>query len=235
MQLLKNKYSLAIIFAILVISCNKGITERTIPDFEPTTTDALGGSWKTIVLTDGSEPMIAAPDAVTSAAYQAELTNITQLQNNLTTTDKQLIDDWKSSGIIKWNTLARELVAKYNLPPEANADGTYPVPSAANPAGYPKFPFANPPYASRAYAYLHVAIYDALVSCWKYKYQYNRKAPSTNDSKIKTLETIRPDLPSYPSEDAVVAQVSFRLLKTFFPLDSALQLQMANNQKKAKL
>ncbi|MBC7650341.1 MAG: phosphatase PAP2 family protein [Deinococcales bacterium] len=235
MQLLKNKYSIAIIFATLVISCNKGITERTIPDFEPTTTDALGGSWKTIVLANGSEPLIAAPDAVTSAAYQAELTNITQLQNNLSTADKQLIDDWKSSGIIKWNTLARELVAKYNLPPEANADGTYPVPSAANPAGYPKFPFANPPYASRAYAYLHVAIYDALVSCWKYKYQYNRKAPSTNDTKIKALETIQSDLPSYPSDDAVVAQVSFRLLKTFFPLDSALQLQMANNQKKAKL
>ena len=234
MQLLKNKYPVAIIFALIISSCNKNITERVVPDFEPTTIDALGGSWKTIVLTDGSEPTIAAPDAVNSTNYQTELTNIVQLQSNLSAADKQLIDTWKSSGVVKWNTLARDLVAKYNLPPEANADGTYPIPSAANPAGYPKFPFANPPYASRAYAYLNVAIYDALVSCWKYKYQYNRKAPIVNNANIKALENIQTDLPSYPSEDAVVAQVSYRILKTFFPLDSALQYQMAIDQKMAK-
>ena len=108
MQLLKNKYPVAIIFALIISSCNKNITERVVPDFEPTTIDALGGTWKTIVLTDGSEPTIAAPDAVNSTNYQTELTNIVQLQSNLSAYDKQLIDTWKSSGVVKWNTLARD-------------------------------------------------------------------------------------------------------------------------------
>ena len=156
-----------------------------------------------------------APDAVSSAAYQTELTNIVQAQAALSGSDKELINRWKNSGILRWNAKARELVARFNLPPEANPDGTYPVPNAANPGAYPNFPFSNPPYASRAYAYLSVAIYDALVSCWKYKFQYNRKSPAANDPKVQALETIQTDLPSYPSEDAVVAQVSYRMLKTF--------------------
>jgi len=60
-------------------------------------------------------------------------------------------------------------MAKYNLPPYQNADGTYPIPSSANPFSYPFFPFSNPPYAARAYAYVSAAQYDALVACWYYK------------------------------------------------------------------
>ena len=71
----------------------------------------------------------------------------------------------------------RALVAKYNLPPYQNPDGTYPIPSANNPLAYPLFPFANPPYAARAYAYVSAAQYDALVAAYFYKQQYNRAAP----------------------------------------------------------
>ncbi|MGK0740239.1 hypothetical protein ACSFCT_26510, partial [Yokenella regensburgei] len=70
----------------------------------------------------------------------------------------------------------RELVAKHNLPPYQNDDGTYPIPTAANPFSYPQFPFANPPYAARAYAYVSVAQYDALVAAYFYKRQYSRVA-----------------------------------------------------------
>ena len=70
----------------------------------------------------------------------------------------------------------RGLVAKYNLPPYQSPDGTYPIPSAANPFTYPLFPFANPPYAARAYAY-STAQYDALVACWYYETKFNRQAP----------------------------------------------------------
>ena len=35
----------------------------------------------------------------------------------------------------------RELVAKHNLPPYQNEDGTYPIPSSANPFAYPEFLF----------------------------------------------------------------------------------------------
>nr|MCU0326154.1 phosphatase PAP2 family protein [Spirosomataceae bacterium] len=90
----------------------------------------------------------------------------------------------------------------------------------------PKFPFANPPYTARALAYLSVAQYDALVAAWHYKYKYNRKAPSKNDASVSTLLPVS-DLPSYPSEDAVVAAASYTILVAMFPgevpyLDSKL-------------
>ena len=80
----------------------------------------------------------------------------------------------------------------------------------------PKFPFANPPYTARALAYLSVAQYDALVAAWNYKFKYNRKAPSKTDASVKAILPVT-DLPSYPSEDAVVAEASFAILKAMFP------------------
>lgn len=220
---------------MMMISCNKDIIERSVPAFEPLSLDTAAGKWKTVHLASGSEIAVAAPEAPGSAAYKAEIEQIISLQGNLSGEDKKTIEKWKSSGVIKWNEVARGLVAIYNLPPKANADGTYPAPSAANPGAIPKFPFANPPYASRAYAYLHTAIYDALVTVWANKMKYKRYSPAVNDSRVKSLEAIQTDLPSYPSEDAAVAQVAFRMLKVLFPNDSVMLLKTATDQKRAKI
>ena len=117
---------------------------------------------------------------------------------------------------LRWNEILRELVAKHNLPPYQNPDGTYPAPNANNPLAYPQFPFANPPYAARAYAYVAAAQYDALVAAWHYKKLYNRAAPYTVDATVNALIP-KSDLPSYPSEDAVVAGVVGEMMKLFFP------------------
>src|SRR5260221_7580707 len=109
-----------------------------------------------------------------------------------------------------------ELVAKYTLPPYQNLDGTYPIPSSANPFAYPLFPFSNPPYAARAYGYVSAAQYDALVACWYYKNLYKRPAPYKVDSTVKTYIT-KTDLPSYPSEAAVLAGVTAEMMKLLFP------------------
>jgi hypothetical protein len=227
--------AIILIALVAVSSCSKDVDERVVPEFESTSLDSTGGAWKTIHLASSSEINISAPEAISSPAYKAELDQIVSLQQSMSTEDSRIINTWKNSGVIKWNEVARELVSVYNIPPEANADGTYPVPSAANPGAYPKFPFANPPYASRAYAYLHTAMYDALVTVWKYKFQYKRMSPAVNDSRVKALETLQDGMPSYPSEDAAVAQVAFRMLKVLFPNDTVMLLQMATDQKKAKI
>ena len=167
----------------LLASCNKDVNERVVADFEPVSLDSTGGTWKTIHLVSSTDINVPVPQAINSAAYKAELDQIVSMQQAMSTEDNKIVNRWKNSGVIKWNEVARELVSVYNIPPEANADGTYPVPSAANPGAYPKFPFANPPYASRAYAYLHTAMYDALVTVWKYKFQYKRMSPAVNDSR----------------------------------------------------
>ncbi|HSF45441.1 MAG TPA: vanadium-dependent haloperoxidase [Chitinophagaceae bacterium] len=227
---------LYIIMGFLVLSsCSKDVDERVVADFEPVSLDSTGGTWKTIHLASSADVSIPVPEAVNSTAYKAEIDQIVSMQQTMSAEDNRIVSRWKNSGVIRWNEVARELVAVYNIPPEANADGTYPAPSAANPGAYPKFPFANPPYASRAYAYLHTAMYDALVTVWKYKFQHKRMSPAVNDSRVKALETLQDGLPSYPSEDAAVAQVAYRMLRVLFPNDTLMLQQMAAEQKKAKM
>ena len=63
---------------------------------------------------------------------------------------------------------------------------------------------------------MSVAQYEALKAAWFYKFQYNRLSPAKADPDIRTLVPIS-DLPSYPSEDAVMAGVTVQLLSTLFP------------------
>jgi membrane-associated phospholipid phosphatase len=118
---------------------------------------------------------------------------------------------------LRWNEIMRALVAKYNLAPQDSA-GVYPIPSAANPFAYPQFPFSNPPYAARSYAYVTVAQYDALVAAYKVKMQYKRAAPYKIDASI-TPSVPKSDLPSFPSDDAVLATVTFEVMKNLFPTE----------------
>ena len=97
-----------------------------------------------------------------SAAYQAELAAIKTAQAALTDAQRQYIEYWSGGGVLRWNQILRELVARVNLPPAPRDDGTYPAPDAENPFADPQFPFANPPYAARAYSYVSVAQFEAL-------------------------------------------------------------------------
>src|SRR6185369_2754907 len=134
--------------------------------------------------------------------YIAQVNEIKTWQANITSAEKDMVKYWSAGAVLRWNEILRDLVAKHNLPPYQNADGTYPFPSANNPLAYPQFPFANPPYAARAYGYVSAATYDALVAAYYYKKLYNRAAPYTVDATVTTMIP-KSDLPSYPSEDAV--------------------------------
>ena len=161
---------------------------------------------------------MASPDAVTSPAYAADIKEIKSYQGNLSSAQKDVIKYWSAGAVLRWNEILRDLVAKHNIPPYQNLDGTYPAPSAANPFAYPQFPFSNPPYAARAYAYVSAAQYDALVAAYHYKKLYNRAAPYTNDVTIQPLIP-KSALPSYPSEDAVVAGATVEIMKLLFPTE----------------
>jgi hypothetical protein len=136
---------------------------------------------------------------------------------NISDEQRLAIRYWAGGGILRWNQIMRSLVAKRNLPPAENATGEYPIPNSANPNADPIFPFANPPYASRAYAYVSVAQYDALVAAMAYKQQYKRKAPYQVDASITPVIVSKSTLPSFPSEDAVMAAVSYEFMKRLFP------------------
>ncbi len=143
--------------------CDNTITSsETLPPLEMASLDSNAGSWRMIVLSGPTQFTVAAPAAETSAAYAAELAAIKTAQANLTAAQRSSIAYWAGGGVLRWNQIERELVARFNLPPAPRPDGTYPVPDPENPFADPQFPFANPPYAARAYSYVAVAQYEAL-------------------------------------------------------------------------
>src|SRR4029077_13502788 len=139
-----------------------------------TNEDLGAGAWKPILLSRPDTFAVAAPAATNSPAYVADLNEIKGYQHNLSGDAQGKIKYSSAGNVLRWNEIMRSLVAKYNVPPYQNPDGTYPAPNSANPFAYRLWPFANPPYAARAYAYLAGAQYDALVACWHYKTLYNR-------------------------------------------------------------
>lgn len=220
----------------MLVSCNKeveGTTDNT-PALMPANIDINAGTWKPVLLTTPTEFPVASPAATNTPDYIAQLNEIKTWQAELTKEEKSIVKYWGAGAILRWNEILRELVAKHNLPPYQNLDGTYPLPSANNPLAYPQFPFANPPYAGRAYAYAAAAQYDALVAAWHYKKLYNRAAPYTVDATINPLIP-KSDLPSYPSEDAVVAAASAEMLKLLFPGDQDFIQQKVEEHKRARL
>ncbi len=229
------KYSsLAAAIVVGIAACDKTIEEPQRVGYSPVSVDDKAGTWKTYILASSSEITVPTPTAVTSTEYVAELATLKGLSTNLSQEQKEAVVYWGAGAAYRWNEIARELSARYNTPPASNAEGKYPVPDAANPLADPKFPFANPPYTARALAYLSVAQYDALVSAWNYKYKYKRSAPSKVDASIPVALPVSA-LPTYPSEDAVVAAASVTILKAMFPgevpyLEAKMKEHLASRQ-----
>lgn len=234
---MKKIYTLLIIAFVsattVISSCSKEVVSRTdeAPALKPSRIDSAAGEWKPILLAVPTDITVAAPIATTTPDYIAQVNEIKAFQANITAEERRIVNYWGAGAVLRWNEILRELVAKRNLPPYQNADGTYPFPSANNPLAYPQFPFANPPYAARAYAYVSAAQYDALVTAYHYKRVYRRKAPYHVDSSVNALVP-KSELYAYPSEDATVAGVTGEMMKLLFPADQDyIQLKIEEHKR----
>lgn len=225
---------LAIVF--LGSGCNKSIPplENLTPASAPSNADANAGTWKMIVLSGPTQIAVTAPAPVTDPTYQSELASIKSSQASLTDAQRASITYWSAGGALRWNEKLREFVARADLPPAPNPDGTYPAPDPKNPFAYPEYPFSNPPYAARAYSYVAVAQYEALKVAWYYKFLYNRPSPYKVDSTIQSLMPAT-NAPAYPSEDAVESAVNAAMMTLLFPTNAAEIAQDAADQQQAAM
>src|SRR6478736_1680491 len=138
---MKNKIQVTISKSLLILlvafnyGCNNDITERNnqFPQLTPANPDELAGAWKPILLTSPDEFSLEAPIATTLAAYTREIIEIKSYQASITKQQQAIIAYWSAGGVLRWNEIMRTLVAKHNRPPYQNPDGTYPIPSGANP------------------------------------------------------------------------------------------------------
>ena len=223
-------------FVLCLAACKKDIVDRSAkyPALNPANEDLNADTWKTVLVTDPTVFSVSAPDAINSPAYIADLNEIKGYQRYLSSDQLAIIKYWSAGSVLRWNEILRYLVAKHNLAPYQNQDGSYPAPSSANPFAYPQFPFSNPPYAARAYAYVSAAQYDALVTAYHFKKLYNRSAPYVNDTNVHALIP-KSSLPSYPSEDAVVEGASVEMLKLLFPTEISYIEQKAAEEKQYRI
>ncbi|WP_419212631.1 phosphatase PAP2 family protein [Maribacter sp. X9] len=219
---MRNKLVIPFIFIcglVAFVSCEKDLpTFLEYKDYAYSSADENGGAWKPILIDEGAAINIEAPEDISSQSYQAEISALKASMKEINSSQKKALTYWGNNAVVRWNEIALELIAKYNLIPGPNDDGTYTLPNPSNPEGPPGFPFAHPPYASRALAYLSVAQFDGLITAWHYKYSYNRAAPYQQDGSI-TYAYEPNDIPSYPSDGAVLARVSSNILSAMFPLE----------------
>lgn len=227
--------ALLLAVAVAASACDTSVSStEALPPLAPSAQDPGAGAWRLQVLNSPLDVTVGPPAAATSAAYVAELDAIKASQASLTDAQRERIEYWSGGGVLRWNQILRELVARYNLPPAPRPNGTYPAPDADNPFGDPAFPFSNPPYAARAYSYVTVAQFEALKVAWHYKYQYNRAAPSTIDRGVQALMPAS-GVPAYPSEDAVLSAVSTEVMRLLFPAAVEEITRRAAEQREAAL
>ena len=207
-------------FAAILNSCTMDLeTELDYKSYEFSGIDEDAGNWKPILISSGSDLLIEEPKNQTSPEFMAEIESVKSQIASMSEDQRKNVDHWTNNAVLRWNEVALALIAKYNLIPGPNEDESYTLPDPANPAGPPVFPFAHPPYASRALAYLSVAQYDGMISAWHYKFKFKRPAPYQVDMNIPHAY-VSNNLPSYPSEGAVLATVSRKILTAMFPLEA---------------
>ena len=207
-------------FAAILNSCTMDLeTELDYKSYEFSGIDEDAGNWKPILISSGSDLLIEEPKNQTSPEFIAEIESVKSQIASMSENQRKNVDHWTNNAVLRWNEVALALIAKYNLIPGPNVDESYTLPDPANPAGPPVFPFAHPPYASRALAYLSVAQYDGMISAWHYKFKFKRPAPYQVDMNIPHAY-VSNNLPSYPSEGAVLATVSRKILSAMFPLEA---------------
>ena len=104
---------------LLVASCESDLprfAHYSAYDFSKL--DENGGNWTPVLLASPNQITITAPEDVNSAAYLAELAEVKTAMSNLTDGQRGAVDYWTNNPIIRWNEIALELAAKYNLIPD---------------------------------------------------------------------------------------------------------------------
>ncbi len=158
-----------------------------------------GGSWRTWVLTSGSEFRPSPPPAFGSEQLARELAEVKNFPRpqpaagaNFTTMRQAYF--WQLNTAKLWNDILTTKLFEYQLD-------------------------RNPPRAARAYVLMSVAAHDGLIACWDAKYTYWAARPSMLDSSIVLLFP-NPSHPTYPSAHAMFDGPYSAVLGYLFPRDA---------------
>ncbi len=196
----RRLFTAALLASVVIVGCSEEGTGPVDSGPDPNSIEPTGGTWKTMVIASGSAITVDAPNAAGSQDQKLDIDELKRFQSNRTAGAVDSVKLWDTDAVLRWNEIARSLVSKYKT---------------------------NPPMASRLYALLSVAQYDALVGAWHYKFQYNGKTPSRIDNAITPLVPVT-NVPAYPSEHAAIAAASAAILANMFPSESLYVYKQAS-------
>jgi membrane-associated phospholipid phosphatase len=170
------------------------------------------GSWKTWVLSSGSELRPGPPPAYDSPQMASEMTELRSFQR----TPKAVADAffWEYAvgglkGYWYWNEQLSKKLLEYRLD-------------------------TNPVRVSRAYALQSIAIYDATVACWDAKYAYWQIRPFQLDSNWRPLFPT-PNHPSYPAAHGCFSAAAAAAIAYLFPRDLLTMNALADQAAESRI
>src|SRR4051794_7017297 len=148
------------------------------------------GDWKPWVLTSADQIKVPAPPASGSAQAKSEAAELKDLAAKRTPQVEQDVHKWSDYPSLEpWVKENMQLVSEQSK---------------------------NPPLASRGYALVSAAMYDATVATYHWKYVYNRPAPTGTNPVVPAGAD-----PSYPDDHAAIAGAASRVLAYLFPEKAA--------------
>jgi PAP2 superfamily len=148
------------------------------------------GSWKTLILTSGSEVQPVEPFQCGSEEDLNELHDVIQARKNITPKQIESAHYWGDRvPPVIWNEILNKRIMESNMS----------VFSAA-----------------RASAYLNVGMYDGFVTCWYTKYDYWTARPFQRIANFTTVIPT-PNFPGYTSGHSVISVVASKVLGELFP------------------
>lgn len=180
-----------------------GTWQATEPLFITIPLEPYAGEWATFFLTASDIVVIKPPPEATAPEYGTALLEVIAAQRALTPSQRESANAWHlEAGSVTppgvWNLKLRDLLQDSRLTPAARA---------------------------RLYAALNMAMYDALVVCWRAKYQYWTERPITAakrhaGSAFSPL-LVTPAFPSYPSGHACTSGAAAEVIAAYLPATSS--------------
>jgi len=144
-------------------------------------------------LTSGSELRLPAPPAFGSAEFASALSETRAFSDNRTAAQIAITQSWVPFSGVVFNTIAADLIDKYNRPELE---------------------------AARIVAYANTAAFDAIIACFDTKFAYWFIRPTQADAGI-TLAVGLPNHPSYPSAHSCETGAFQGVLADAFPSERA--------------
>lgn len=166
-------------------------------------------AWQPWLLAHPSELRPAAPPAVGSDRFKADMAELKAFQR--TPKSNHRATYWEVFGGARahslWNEITRTKLMEYNVAPEVGA---------------------------RILAAMNIAFADAGVACWDAKYVYWYPRPHMVDPEFRTVVPA-PNHPSYPSAHSCFSTSAATVLSRVFPADADRILAIGKEASEARI